>query len=267
MLNHNGSIGVVILEEFEKLGDAAKEALLHPLESGEWSVKKPGKTICVDCSNIIFLMTSNLKNKEILGWLKEKKAIEKWSASKSEKETKSIELWIIKEVSQIIKNSIKDGRVKEFARRLEVIPFVSFNSIQQQVIVEAMEEKLSSRYKHPPEGERLYGNLDLIFMPEFNKDILKQYDEYEGATSLVTAIHKRLNDAAIEIEKLNPKPTSMWFYINPEYKTQEFSFTKPEEKKNVELPKDKMDINDNAEIPEWEEPAVNANYDAPENDY
>lgn len=49
MLNHNkryarkerklltpiDSLGVVVLEEFEKLGDAAKEALLHPFESGQ----------------------------------------------------------------------------------------------------------------------------------------------------------------------------------------------------------------------------------------
>jgi ATP-dependent Clp protease ATP-binding subunit ClpA len=73
-----------VFEEFEKLGDPVKEALLHPFESGEWSIKKPGKAAYADCSNIIFLITSNWKNQEILNWIEENKALQQYvSASKN----------------------------------------------------------------------------------------------------------------------------------------------------------------------------------------
>jgi len=232
MQSHHGRIGVVVFEEFEKLGDAAKEALLHPFESGEWSIKKPGQSISVNCSDIIFLMTSNLKNQDILDWMTKEKAIEKYTNAKSQKEKDSIKQWIMQKVSDIIKNHIKSGRVKEFARRIEVIPFVSFSGLQQQVIVEEIEEKISSRYTHPPSGQRIIGNLELWFTKKYTNKVLEQYDPLEGATSLVSVVEKHIKEVAIEIQKETPTPDCIWFYINPEYDTRDYSFTKvtPQEK-------------------------------------
>lgn len=47
-------------------------------------------------------------------------AMERYAGAKSDSEKKSISKWILQNVSDIIKNTIKQGRVKEFARRIEV---------------------------------------------------------------------------------------------------------------------------------------------------
>jgi len=197
MQKHNGRVGVVVLEEFEKLSYRAMQAFLLPFESGEWPIKSREKTIILDCSKIIFLMTANEKTENSL----EKKKAEQFSYFLG----------------------------KELVRSFEVISFGPFNLIQQNIIVETMEEKICSRYKHPPNEARLFGSLDINFMPKFNKEVLEQYEENEGATSLLTVIQKSFYDAVFQASKMSPSPSSLWFYLNPTFNTRDYSFTKPEE--------------------------------------
>jgi hypothetical protein len=150
----------------------------------------------------------------------------------------------LQEISDIIKNEIKRGRVKEFARRISVVPFVSFNELQQQVIAEEVEEKLAARYSLPPDQERKLGNIEIRFSEKFTKRILQQYDSLEGATSLVSAIQEQINSLRLTIAKLPAPPKHVWFYMNMKYKILDSSFTKekPEEpedkKKSDHLTKD-----------------------------
>lgn len=79
MRAHHNKRAVVILEEFEKLDVAALKGLLVPFETGEWPVhsgydgKQPPH---VNCSKFIFLLTSNLRNSDIIEWCSKSKVME-----------------------------------------------------------------------------------------------------------------------------------------------------------------------------------------------
>jgi len=78
MQRHDNKFGVCILEEFEKIpGKDAKEALLHPFESGEWAIKGGITSKPANCSKIIFFLTSNLINKQITDKLISEGLVEK----------------------------------------------------------------------------------------------------------------------------------------------------------------------------------------------
>jgi len=232
---HHNKFGVVVLEEFEKLGDSAKEALLHPFESGEWSVKKPGKQISVNCSRIIFIMTSNMMSKEIVAWFESTKAIQEYSEAADDDEKKEqIRKCIIKDVGDLVKDKIKSGRVPEFARRIHVVPFGNFSKRECHVIAESMQDEISSRYAQPPRGERLIGNLKMQFSAKYTKHTVDQhYDSMQGASSIVDTIKREVSNVAIAVERREPRPTHVWFYLHPRGYTH-YSFTEPVEMEEVQ---------------------------------
>ncbi|CEM36411.1 unnamed protein product [Vitrella brassicaformis CCMP3155] len=62
---HHKKFGVVLLDEFEKIGErSAHEALLNVFDRGEWHDKqlKSGRsqTEAVDCSKLVFILTTNM---------------------------------------------------------------------------------------------------------------------------------------------------------------------------------------------------------------
>jgi hypothetical protein len=236
MERHHRKFGVVVFEEFEKLGSAAKEALLHPFASGEWSVKKPGRTISVDCSNIVFILTSNLLNQEIVAWFKENDAINKYAEAKNEEEKAQIRKWIFKKLGDMVKDNLKAARVPEFARRVTVIPFSTFSHRESHIIAENYEDEISSRYAQPPREKRLIGNLRMRFTPKYTQHVLSEYDEMQGASSIVEAITKDVSEVAVAVERRVPRPTEVWFCC-PEPSYRHYSFSEPVEKdENVEVP-------------------------------
>jgi len=243
---HNNKFGVVVLEEFEKLGNGAKEALLHPFESGEWSVKKPGKTISVDCSKIVFIMTSNMMNRDIVSWFEKTDVVTRYSDADSEEKKEEIRKWILKDVGDLVKGKIKAGQVPEFARRIHVIPFCIFSKRECQVIAESMQDEISSRYAQPPRGDRLIGNLKMTFSPKYTKHIVdNHYDSMQGASSIVDTLRREVSNVAMAVERKEPRPTHVWFFLHPRGFTH-YSFELPEE----EIP------DDNTESKEQNDPTA-----------
>lgn len=182
-------------------------------------------------------------------WIDENKALELYAGASNKnllvhvfipnletpEEKRKIKQMILSEISQIIKNEIKRGRVPEFARRIQVVPFVSFNKLQQQVIAEEVEEKMAARYSLPPNNDRKLGNIEIRFTDKFTHKILEDYDPLEGATSIVSQIQQHINSVRLSAAKLPVPPKHVWFYMN-EFKSLDFTFAKekpnePEEKK------------------------------------
>jgi len=104
--SHNGKFGVVVLEEFEKAGSDAREALLHPFESGEWSNKK-SHTKPFKCSKIIFIMTSNLINSEITKMLESNGLIVQFMNETDVMKKKTIRKGILNKVENMVKTGAK----------------------------------------------------------------------------------------------------------------------------------------------------------------
>ena len=69
------SIGIVLLDEIEKAGEDVIHGLYQVIDKAEWTNKKmamgkDGHTETVSCFNIIFIMTTNAADKEILDYAK-----------------------------------------------------------------------------------------------------------------------------------------------------------------------------------------------------
>lgn len=61
--SRKGRPGVVILDEFEKLGSKAQLGFLEPWGTGDWVDKRLTETFTrnCDCTNIVFVLTTNMK--------------------------------------------------------------------------------------------------------------------------------------------------------------------------------------------------------------
>jgi len=230
--SHHGRFGVVVLEEFEKAGSDAREALLHPFESGEWSNKKT-HTRPFNCSKIIFIMTSNIINREITQTLENDGLVKDFMNETNVTKKRTIRKNILKKVENMVKDELMKRKPEEFARRITVIPFISLNIVEQRIILLEMEDKMIARYVKPPSGSRKIGNILIHFTNNFNENLVKQYDPMQGASSLKRPLLSEINQSVLEIKRQDTPPKEVWFYLN-KYKTPDFNFTGPEEEKVVE---------------------------------
>eukprot|EP01125_Pyxidicula_operculata_P018622 TRINITY_DN6629_c0_g1_i1.p1 TRINITY_DN6629_c0_g1~~TRINITY_DN6629_c0_g1_i1.p1 ORF type:complete len:675 (-),score=110.99 TRINITY_DN6629_c0_g1_i1:21-2045(-) len=224
MSKHDGKFGVVVFEEFEKVGDSAREALLHPFESGEWENKSGGKPF-YDCSRIVFLLTSNLMNEELCQKLDEEGLLQDYFQA-TDKDLQYQLLNIITEkVNIIIKEKLKLMKPPEFARRIEAVPFITLSEVEKKIVVEEFIESLQTRYIHPPEGERHIGNINMYFNDNVVGFVVSKYDPSEGASIMKRTLTRVIDSAAIAISKKHSD--KIWFYVKKEALT--FGFQEPTE--------------------------------------
>jgi hypothetical protein len=238
---HHGRFGVVILEEFEKLGNSAREALLHPLSSGEWANKESKPATPFDCSQIIFFFTSNLINQQITERLESSGLIVKLSAEKNSQKKSNIRSQIVKFVEDMVKEELIRRGPPEFARRVEVIPFIQLSPLEQKIIVISEQDKLTARYKKPPTGEIKFGNTEINFSEDFSDYVLKYYDKMQGASSLKDPV-RRAVDSVLSSD--HPESAKVWIYVRDGVVQK--SFGKPPEKEEEE--EDPMDTEKNSSV-------------------
>jgi len=98
----------------------------------------------------------------------------------------------------MVKEALKRLRPVEFARRVEVIPFVTLTSFEQRVITLQEQDVLTSRYVRPISGKREIGNILYHFYPNFTQKIVQGYDPLEGATSLKNPIKMQIDTIVLE---------------------------------------------------------------------
>eukprot|EP00005_Dracoamoeba_jomungandri_P003524 CAMPEP_0174258292 /NCGR_PEP_ID=MMETSP0439-20130205/7307_1 /TAXON_ID=0 /ORGANISM="Stereomyxa ramosa, Strain Chinc5" /LENGTH=696 /DNA_ID=CAMNT_0015341745 /DNA_START=193 /DNA_END=2280 /DNA_ORIENTATION=+ len=215
MQAHDGEMGVMTFEEFEKLPGSALQSLLHPFESGEWPIKSGGSKTFADCSNIIFFITSNLKSEEIMLWIKEKDAMEKYASARTEGEKYKIRHWIQNEITKIVKREIETRyRCPEFNRRITVVPFISFTKREKRVLTLNYQDELAARYMLPPTEKRHEGNLTLHFTKKYTEGILEKYHPSEGASSLMDPIRQNLHTSLSRAQTLSEDPKHVYFFYS-----------------------------------------------------
>eukprot|EP01124_Arcella_intermedia_P024268 TRINITY_DN4042_c0_g2_i1.p1 TRINITY_DN4042_c0_g2~~TRINITY_DN4042_c0_g2_i1.p1 ORF type:complete len:660 (+),score=171.38 TRINITY_DN4042_c0_g2_i1:216-1982(+) len=223
---HDGRFGVCVLEEFEKLGQDAREALLHPFESGEWANKDFGGSKPSDCSQIIFIITSNLINEEITEKLMAENLIQLFAEAEDQETRRSIRNDILELVEGMVKTELKKKKPIEFARRVSVIPFVTLSQNEQRIIALNEENRMTNRYYKPPDEHRQVGNIYMKFSQGFTKKVIEDYDPLQGASSLKSPVQDQVDKILLEVQKRQPAPTVVYFYIG-KYGGFQFSFEEP----------------------------------------
>jgi len=226
--NHDGRFGVCVLEEFEKLGPDAREGLLHPFESGEWSNKQFGGSRPSDCSKILFILTSNLINVEITRKLEQENLPQKFAQEKDQSKKDGLRQDIVSLVTDMVKSELKKQKPVEFVRRIHVIPFITHSKLELHVIALQEQDRMRSRYALPPEGSRLVGSILLHFMENFTEHVIEDYDPLQGASSLKSPVGDSVDSIILSYAKQEKPPSDAWIFIGKYGGAARFSFSRPE---------------------------------------
>ena len=78
VVNHRDTIGVVNLDEFDRLDREVQEGLFTIFDKGEWVDKKLSsafQTRTLDCRKIIWILTTNVFDDHIVGLYEDEKAL------------------------------------------------------------------------------------------------------------------------------------------------------------------------------------------------
>ena len=192
--NHRDRVGIVNLDEFDKLEPKVRDGLFTIFDKGEWVDKKMSlayQTKTLDCKKIIWVLTTNIFDNDIISFYEE--------------EVKRFEQrnWIDleKRIKKAFQGKIKGQFGDALARRIgSLIPFVPFTKPDRIAFVE--NEIDTFRYMHTKpavkktdEGAvRLVGNFEFTVEPEVGAFIADQYDTNSGATSLKDCVKAEILD-------------------------------------------------------------------------
>ena len=166
------------MDEFEKVDRDVWEGFLNAFDKGEWTDKQlkvgaGGQTNTVDCSNCIFVLTTNALDHEVFSFEHAFKDLIVGARCAGEMPNLRTQL------RSYMKQSIIHKFIMPLEGRIDaLIPFFQFTRQEQVVIAEAKAEELQVLYRKPADEteKRFVGqvcwlqsdsNLDL--------DILTQY--------------------------------------------------------------------------------------------
>jgi len=195
IVNHRNSIGVVNLDEFDRLKPEVRDGLFTIFDKGEWINKKlcaAFQTKTLDCKRIIWVLTTNVFDDEIVSFYKkERECFEKkqWKRIDSKAKTR-------------FRNSIRSNFGDPMSRRItSIIPFVPFVRDDCIAFVEEEIDNWRDSFRKPPIRKndkkgptRLVGNFMFVVDPEVVDYICTMYMECEGATSLKDFIEMEIVD-------------------------------------------------------------------------
>jgi len=188
-----------------------------------------------------FFLTSNLINKQITERLESEGIKVKLYGEKDREKKGQIRKDIVALVENMVKDELKRRGPPEFARRVEVMPFITLSPLEQRIIVISEQDRYTARYKKPKEGDRKFGDIEIKFREDFVDYALKQYDTMQGASSLKAPVQKAVDSIFLPLLKKTPQPTEVWIYLS-KYGGVQLSFEKPPEKE-IEVKEEKKDDN------------------------
>ena len=194
VMEHRERIGVVNLDEFDRLDAKVLSGLFTIFDKGEWVDKRSCsayQTKAINCSKIVWILTTNVFDDQIDAfYTKEKDAFKK-------RDWKSIERKMKKGFKSIVSLQFGDA----MARRLgPVIPFVPFNKADRVALIEAEIDCWRVSYASPaplqrsnPDAPvRLVGNFSFTVDPLVVEHIAAAYDKHQGATSLRDCLEEEI---------------------------------------------------------------------------
>ena len=206
VVSHRDRLGVVNLDEFDRLSPETSDALFTIFDKGEWVDKKLSsayQTKTLSCSKIVWILTTNTFDEKIINFF--------------EKEKTEFEGHNFKSLERKIEKKFKGDIEKRFgcalARRLgPLIPFVPFNVPECIAFIERdLDENRISYAKPPPPAKapiRLVSNFEFKVDCEVVAYVARDaYDKNQGATSIkdfvFKDIYKCINQTHMEGEPVS----------------------------------------------------------------
>eukprot|EP01105_Mastigella_eilhardi_P027228 TRINITY_DN829_c0_g1_i2.p1 TRINITY_DN829_c0_g1~~TRINITY_DN829_c0_g1_i2.p1 ORF type:complete len:675 (-),score=144.38 TRINITY_DN829_c0_g1_i2:43-2067(-) len=214
---HHGKRAVVILEEFEKLDTNALTNLLVPFENGEWPVHSMAANSLskVDVSGFIFLLTSNLRNQEIIDWCNQSDVMAVVTDPQLTDEDRALKMKkVSRSVFEIIRQHYVHTSVKEFTRRIDlVVPFLTLSDAEQYALIEHLETVRAARHVDPPRGDQKWGGVEVVFTQEFTQQVKQEYDSLAGASSFLRVLDETMDEVLDVVRKSDVPPRKVWTVV------------------------------------------------------
>ena len=202
VVDHSDRMGVVNLDEFDRLESTVRDGLFTIFDKGEWVNKKLGlksQTITLDCKKIIWVLTTNVFDEKIGHFYEEEEKSfhgRQWNG-------------IERKTKKGFRGAFSETFGDAMSRRLgSLIPFVRFTKEERIAFVEDEIDKLRLMYAKPAvkkddEGKnvRIVGGFNFSLDPDVVNFIADEehYDEYMGATSITDFIKEEITDRFTEL--------------------------------------------------------------------
>ena len=198
VVNHRERLGVVNLDEFDRLDSKTSDALFTIFDKGEWVNKKKSscryQTQTLSCTKIVWVLTTNVFDDDILKCFEEEKA--------------EFEARNFKSSERKIKKRFKSVIEKRFglamARRLgPLIPFVPFSKKEHVAVIEQLLDEKRITFATPPPlpdtPARLVSNFEFEYDDKVVEYIADEgYDKNQGATSLQDFLFEEIEKPIIQ---------------------------------------------------------------------
>jgi len=200
---------IIFLDEFEKIKGLTSDigwaqdqkmytSFLEAWQEGTLTDQGcTGKGAKINASRVVWMLTSNWGQDEILHFAEEHK--ERVYSKMDEANMSWVETELIKnKLKPLVMQKFKEvsKELQALSRRINVIaPFLPFTTEEQLVVADCKVRHRFQQYRapavHPTENNvcgnvdksRLYGNLDLQHTPSYCRFVAEQYQPMEGADS------------------------------------------------------------------------------------
>lgn len=205
---------IVFLDEFEKIKglvsslgwDQAKkiyQSFLEPWQEGWLSDASSQAGPKVDCSRVVWILTSNWGQDKIVQFAEKNKRV-------YEKVDHEDMAWIGKElIRKVLTPEVMlqfkgiNGELQALARRINAtIPILPFTEAEREVVADMEIRRKFQQWRTPAvlqgarEARKLFGNLNFVHSQDFLEFAAEQYDAMEGASSMARIVDKVDGDFA-----------------------------------------------------------------------
>jgi len=210
---------IVFLDEFEKIKGLTSalgweqskkiyQSFLEPWQEGLLSDTSSRAGPKVDCSRVVWILTSNWGQEKIVTFAEKHPKI-------TQKVNEDDLAWIKRElIDKILTPEVLKqfkgvhSDVQALARRINyTIPFLPFTEDERDVVADMEIRRKFQQWRTPavlqgPKEERkLYGNLHLVHTPDFLEYAVSQYTAMEGASSMARVVETVDGDFALKMSE------------------------------------------------------------------
>ena len=183
----SGQRAVVFMDEFEKMSEEVRKALLLPFDSGFYKDRRFGKQL--DCSRTIWILTSNLGQETISKF---------WASHLQDQSEEQQKKAPFDQLDKALRqNAIREWGAPLTGRLTEIVPYFPFNKGEQAVATFKFMRELWNKARKDinTDENEFFGHLFVNFTDEgqiASHLAARYYDHETGARSLSQAVNHEI---------------------------------------------------------------------------
>eukprot|EP00294_Goniomonas_avonlea_P013269 CAMPEP_0114553628 /NCGR_PEP_ID=MMETSP0114-20121206/7770_1 /TAXON_ID=31324 /ORGANISM="Goniomonas sp, Strain m" /LENGTH=642 /DNA_ID=CAMNT_0001738605 /DNA_START=37 /DNA_END=1965 /DNA_ORIENTATION=- len=188
----DGQPCVVVLDEFDKTSATVLTRFLKILEKGRY--RDPVSDHQVDCTQTIFIATTNIGMEEIMTYFREKSKAKELDFD-TNSELMRLQFELDTKAKNALRSALKGRGCGALVRRFDyVIPFTPFTEEECEVLADTEIRDFCNELRAPadpdrkPEPKFVGGVKDVKYTIDVNRYFAKRYDIEDGVASIKGAI-------------------------------------------------------------------------------